>query len=196
MSPTRYFLAAVTAGFFSLSGSPVHAIGFDAPASINALPGGTITPALTFDIGVDYPFYSGSLEIAYDDSVFTLMSASVQVAGNIYSIEEIIAALTTLAGVDYTASNLDSGHISVSTVVGLEDPAIPVTGPVVFSATFQVAGGFSGYSLISYTVGLSGDEEFSSSSNINVSAVPEPQIWLMWLGGLGLLAMMPRLKRR
>ena len=72
--------------------------------------------------------------------------------------------------------------------------SVSIVGPLVLKPAFQVRPGAPlGDTTVTVSGSISTDpvfEElyFDSSATITVSAVPEPEIWLLWLGGVGLLA--------
>lgn len=152
-------------------------------------PGGQVTATWTYDFGTDYPLWMATMEVSYDPALMNFLPemSSVDVNGAPYSFAGMLAALETLD--PDVSHNVAPGIVAFSFFLPLDGPAsVPVSGPVTFSAVFVLAPDFSGPAYIDFSGAVAGDEEQLFSGTITVTAVPEPETWLMWLGGLGLLA--------
>ncbi len=159
-------------------------------SALTGAPGGQVTATWNFDIGDNYPFNGANFSMEYDPASmgFLAEGSKVTVNGTEYGFLDVLADLTNLGG-DMT-SNVSSGMVAFSVYLPVfpELVSIPVTGPVTLSATFELASTFTGPAVIYFDGAVGGEEESLFNGSIQVTAVPEPETWLMWLGGLGLLA--------
>lgn len=126
-----------------------------------------------------YIDYGASIPVAFDDSYSVLSGGLLN-----------IAAPGLLAN--------DFGGIGSVIVAAYSDPTVGTLERVVTDGSFRyrAAAGFTGIDTFTY---LSVDELGRNSSatvSINVTAVPEPGMWLMLAAGLPLLAAAARRRRR
>ena len=159
-------------------------------SALTGAPGGQVTATWNFDIGDNYPFNGANFSMEYDPASmgFLAEGSKVTVNGTEYGFLSVLADLSSLGG-DMT-SNVSPGTVAFAVYLPVlpELVSIPVTGPVTLSATFELASTFTGPAFIDFEGAVGGEEESLFSGSIQVTAVPEPETWLMWLGGLGLLA--------
>lgn len=159
-------------------------------SALTGAPGGQVTATWNFDIGDNYPFNGANFSMEYDPASMGFLAEGSKVTVNAteYDFLDVLADLSSLGG-DMT-SNVSSGMVAFSVYLPVfpELVSIPVTGPVTLSATFELASTFTGPAFIDFEGAVGGEEESLFSGSIQVTAVPEPETWLMWLGGLGLLA--------
>lgn len=159
-------------------------------SALSGVPGGQIEATLSFDIGAGYPFNGANFWMEYDPTSmgFLAEGSKVTVNGTEYGFLDVLADLSSLSA-DMT-SNVSPGMVAFSIYLPVfpELVSIPVTGPVTLSAAFELSSAFAGPAFIDFGGAVGGEEESLFSGSIQVTAVPEPETWLMWLGGLGLLA--------
>ncbi len=178
------------------------------PGGVSVVGGGTLQVQPTFNIGFasGYEFISLDFTLTYSNALsfskleFTLPSnvgspvsfsvTSANLAG------PLPAAPDFTYGVTVTAPDMMS---SVLTFSGFPSSSFVLSGPVLLKTTFltstigqsavDLAGtsGPNAISFASYTL-----DTFSSSALVTVSAVPEPEAWLMLLAGLGMFATLGR----
>ncbi|MBL8338418.1 MAG: hypothetical protein JNM97_16750 [Rhodoferax sp.] len=156
------------------------------PASGN--PGSVVQPVFSLDVA-GFDFESLDLTLTFSDPMltFNLGSSSVTLNG----VTQAWTALPLFLAVSPSTVG-DVTSISFSSFT-LAPEAF--TGPLVLRPNFTVRGTAPlGGTLVSIagSVGsepLVGERYFDSSATVTVTAVPEPEFWLMWLGGLGLLAL-------
>ena len=171
---------------FSLATTMAHAAVGVTHTDASGAPGGLAKPTLAFDIGTDYPFSSISMELTYDSSMLTFMTAdsSVKTGADTLSFNDFISALNSVSSI-LIINDSSPGLYALSAGTLLP---LPVSGPVEFTLAFKLANGFSSPSAVAYSGLISGNDEDSFNGSMNISAVPEPEVWLLWLSGLGLLA--------
>lgn len=154
------------------------------------IPNGLAYATMNFDIGTDYPFTSFDIAIDYEPKKlsFDAGMSTVNVGANTYGFGDFLSLLA--ANTDYFLANPDPGNGMYSLSAFALNP-IYVSGPVEITVALRLAQDFtSGTSLVNYAGSISGDlDEDLFSGHFSVSAVPEPGVWMLWLGGLGLLAM-------
>ncbi len=202
MRITRHIGALFLGAFLALCGAGAHAAMGAAPTvsatDASAAPGAITTPTLTFDFGaVNYPFSTLSFEMGYLTSQLTFLpgQSTVTVGATSGSYNSFLAALQLAsAGGSFFVNDGDPGFYGVTAAM-LPDTSMAVTGPVTISAAFRLATPFSSPQQIQYSGLISGPPDGSGGNietpfggTITISAVPEPEIWLMWLAGVGLLA--------
>ena len=120
-----------------------------------------------------------------DQMSFLADVSEVTVNGAGYGFNVVLEALNGLGGV----TNAAPGVAGFSVLLPEASP-IPVNGPVTLTAVFKLGDNFAGSTYILFEGDAWGDLNVDNSfiGEIQVTAVPEPETWLMWLGGLGLLA--------
>ncbi len=166
--------------------------GLSYPGTLLGTPGGQVTATWTFDAGVDYPFTGANFWMEYDPASMDLVAggAKVEAGGTEYDLWDVLDDLSTMgAGV---LTNVSPGMVAFSVYLPVSPVpvVIPVSGPVTLSATFELSNTFTGPALIRFGGALAGEaDESLFDGSIQVTTVPEPETWLMWLGGLGLLAL-------
>jgi hypothetical protein len=151
------------------------------PASGN--PGSMVQPVFSFDV-TGFEFESFDLVLSYSAPLLSLDlgNSSVTVNGVTGSWANILPFATTTSG----SGTYEVHAFAVSPTV--------LTGPIVLRPAFtignaaplgptqvQIAGSIGSEPAI-------GERYFDNTGTVTVTAVPEPEIWLMWLGGIGLLA--------
>lgn len=201
MRITRHIEALFLGAFLALCGAGAHAA-MGAPPTVSATdasaaPGAIATPTLTFDFGaVNYPFSTLSFEMGYVTSQLTFLpdQSTVTVGATSGSYNSFLAALDLASGGGLIVNDGAPGFYGV-TAATLPETSFAVTGQVTISAAFRLAAPFSSPQQIQYSGlisgpsdGLGGNIETPFGGTITISAVPEPEIWLMWLAGVGLLA--------
>jgi hypothetical protein len=151
---------------------------------------------LNFDIGTNYPFTSFDMSLNYNPAklLLELGLSSVKAGDNTYGLSAFISLLDEATEDLLLHTDPVEGMYSLGTYV--MDPLL-VTGPVEFVIALRRAPDFTaGTALVSYSGNISGNNEDSFLGEMNISAVPEPQTWLLWLGGLGLVLMQQARQRK
>lgn len=149
--------------------------------------GSTVKPAFSLDVN-GFLFESLDLTLHFSDPMvsFDLASSTAQVNGQ-------TLAWTALPGY-FGIGPVVSGDVGSFQLSAFTIAPMTLTGPLVLRPAFQIrntaplgdtpitiSGSFG-------TDPLNVERYFDSSATLTVSAVPEPELWLLWLGGLGLLA--------
>lgn len=161
-------------------------------------------PTMAFTFHAPMELAGFTLNLDYDASLMTFNAGASTVSSgpNVATLAETFAALqgaSTLGDFILFPPTSGPGAYSVSAfyLTG-HFPVVPVPQTVVFNAVFDL--------LPAFTAGTQGNVTFSGSLEdtgfashpfsavATVTAVPEPETWLMLLGGLGLLA--NRVRRR
>ncbi len=178
--------AAVFGLLIGLSGAASAA---DIPVTVtpaSGLIGSTVKPSFSLDVsGIDYETFD--LTLTFSDALlsFDLGSSTMGYNGQLTLWSNLPGFYTPPPGTS-AAGTFRFGAITFTSV--------NIVGPLVLQPAFQVR---NGAPLGDTTVTVSGSiccgpvvEEpyFDSSAAITVSAVPEPEVWFLWLGGIALLA--------
>lgn len=153
------------------------------PIPVTATPatgmaGSMVMPAFSLDID-GFDFESFDLTLTYSGAVLSFDLGSSKVTYN---------------GQQRAWENLP-GFFSNGNFFSSFDPiAASITGPLLLQPAFQILGSAplaDTTVTIAGSVGsepLIGERYFDSSTTITVSAIPEPEMWLLWLAGAGLVA--------
>lgn len=152
------------------------------PASGN--PGGVVQPVFSFDV-TGFEFESFDLVLSYSAPLLALDlgNSSVTVNGVTGSWANILPFAPSTSG---------SGSYELHAFT-LSPPTV-LTGPIVLRPAFTIGNAAPlGATQVQVTGSIGsepgiGERYFDSTVAVTVTAVPEPEIWLMWLGGIGLLA--------
>jgi hypothetical protein len=160
----------------------------DVPVTVtpaSGLPGSTVKPGFSLAVnGID--FVTLDLTLTFSNALlsFDLGSSTISYNGQ-SKLWSSLPGFITPPG-PLTAGTFLFGSLDLNSV--------NIIGPLVLEPAFQVR---NGAPLGDTTVTVSGsiccdpvfeERYFDSSAAITVSAVPEPEVWLLWLGGVGLLA--------
>lgn len=166
---------------------------------------GKASPTLTFAFVEPYGFTSLFLQIDYDQSKLSfdnLLSSAVfhPTALPAFTLDDLV----TLSGGDFSYDSDASvaGSYTLTAFFATQSYVLPAGSSLVLTGVFDLVGLPMGQST---QVDMSGvltstvaDIEPTAVNNFAVSAavtaVPEPETWLMLLGGLGVLA--SRMRRR
>lgn len=155
---------------------------------------------LSFDLGTDYPFTSLDFHVEYNpvNLAFDAGLSTVTVEGATYGYAQFLAAWA--AGMneqDDLQVNSDTGNGLYSLAAYVVNP-VAVTGPVEVDIALRLAPAFtSGTTSVFYSGQIAGDlDESQFSGDFSISAVPEPETWLLWLGGLSLVLARQARQRR
>lgn len=151
------------------------------PASGN--PGTMVQPVFSFDV-TGFEFASFDLILSYTSPLLSLDlgNSSVTVNGVSSSWSSILPFTTTATGAG--SYEVHAFALAPATLTGpiLLRPAFNIAPGAPLGATqIQIEGSIGEQPLI-------GERSFASAGTVTVTAVPEPEIWLMFLSGLGLLA--------
>lgn len=182
----KKFWAAVFGLLIGLSGAASAA---DIPVTVTpaaGLAGSTVKPSFSLDVN-GFAFASFDLSLTFTDPLlsFDLDSSTVSYNGQSRLLADLPAFFSS-------ASVNGDLHTILFSAFAAEPETL--TGPLVLRPAFLIRNGapLGNTSVtVSGSIGeqpLVGERDFNSSATITVSAVPEPEIWLLWLGGVGLLA--------
>lgn len=205
----RQWCSVAAAGLLGLAASSAQAV-VALPVSASVEPTVLVAPGpgtqaittLTYDFGADYAFNSIFLKVDYDPAFLTFNRAasSVSVVGMPPAVSLPDAVMLLDAGfgpgVDVDNDNSGAGQYTLSGLTIEPSYPLPAGTKLVLSGVFDVksalTAGTSTNVFISTTLAGSALDPFQedtfSDMQITVSAVPEPETWMMLLGGLGLLA--------
>ncbi len=154
-------------------------------------PGDVVHSTLVLNIS-GFDFDSFTLDLAYDPQVMTFLTAASTVAFNGVTIP--FAALPNFSPPTGSFDGVGDWHAYFSS---FSLNPVPVIGNLVLTGVFQIAGPGAGSPIPGdYLVRASGSvttdlvyEERYFNAQTLVTVVPEPESWLLWLGGVGLVAL-------
>lgn len=159
----------------------------------SGVPGSVVFPTISFPMD-GFEFDALTLELTYDPSALAFQPDASTVTFNGAS-QAFTSLPGYLAGPAVSDGNLQRTIYSTISVSG-----VPVTGPLVLTGSFQILGGaVPGQHLVAISGSVSTDpvfEEVAFSNQLSVTAVPEPETWLLWIGGIGMLAARATRRRR
>jgi hypothetical protein len=172
------------------------------------LPGSQVTPTLTFDFAGGYDLTGILLSFTYESSMLSFNAGASTVSISVPFGPTTVQSVVTYQDLVDEMSNADSAFfIDVNDAPGSFSLAVAyppaLSYPMPAGTQFVVNGVFTiapsatlGVPLpIEITGQLGNQAGFDDFANtVNVTAVPEPETWLMLLGGLGLLA--TRIRRK
>ena len=150
--------------------------------------GATVMPSFSLDVN-GYTFDSIELALTYTDPVlsFDLGNSTASYNGTTVSWAALMPSFFPLGPTT-------AGDVSTFEFFAFQVNAPTITGPLVLRPAFTVR---TGAPLGGTVIGISGtiatdpvfeERSFSTDATITVSAVPEPEMWLLWLAGAGLIA--------
>lgn len=153
-------------------------------------PGAIAYPTFSLDL-TGFSFDSLTLKLVYPTSL-TLLPASSTVTFPT-TTTPFNAALSSLPG--YAFGRSDQAGVRQDDIASFSLVGLSVTGPLLLTGAFQID---PTASLGSYQIAVSGlvstgpvieleEPAFDGIATINVTAVPEPETWLLWLCGIGVL---------
>lgn len=153
-------------------------------SNASGLPGQTVMPSVSLAIS-GFNFESFDLEFVFDPSVLSFLPDASTFALN--GVVGQLGALPTFSLTDMLEP--DGRHVRLSS---FSLTPIPVSGNLVVTGAFKIANAAPAgiYHLVasgSFGTDLSGNEP-AYSGVATVTVVPEPETWLLWVAGLGLLA--------
>ncbi len=152
---------------------------------------------LNFDIGTDYPFTSFGITMEYDPTklAFDQELTVVKLGVVPYSFSEFMELLGRKKILLVPYPDPLNGIYGLSAIVANPEP---VSGPLEVGIALRLLPEFTaGITQVTYFGDISGDgDELFFDGAFTVSAVPEPQTWLLWLGGLGLVLMQQARQRK
>lgn len=171
----------------------------------SAVPAGTAWPSLTISFDAPYEFIGLDLFISYDPGLLSFNSVASRVTfqGTTYNYGDFMTVLQMLPlapGYGDFYSSLDSGNLpgEYSFNAGfLELGSTTLEGSILVEAAFDllpglVAGTSTQLSInnLAITDASLVRTEFATGDTpmlVTISAVPEPETWLQFLAGLGML---------
>ncbi len=152
----------------------------------SGLPGSLVSPMISFDID-GFVYTSFNLTFSYKDSALTFLPGASTVSYNSTS-GPFLSSLPAVT----TGPKLVANDVATVTFGSLTLDTFPVNTPLLLTAVFQFKNAVpAGPYDISFSGTVSEDlvyEERGFSGLATVTAVPEPEVWMLLLGGLGLLA--------
>lgn len=159
----------------------------------SALPGGKAMPVLNFEFDAEYEFTTLTLWVNYDPTLMTLNVADSTwfMDGEEYELDgQLLSSIF-----DFYVPNDDTGSYSLS--AGFFTGHLPIpAGSITIKGVFDLEPGFlagmsTDVSISGFMTSTAADldpsqmDEFGLTAT--VTAVPEPETWLMLLSGLGLV---------
>jgi len=205
---------ALTAGALTVGGGAAHAtMGPDVWVSGStdgvAAPGGTAFTSFTIAFAGNYEFIGLGMTMTYDPALLSLNlgQSSVSVLGQPYSMPAFLAQLAMMQAAPATGFEVYAGETSPGDLffeAGYTSPAGSTTlsGEIVVTTAFDLAPSFAvgnqSTVKIRYLEFADVNLVFSRLAStelpveMTVSAVPEPESWLMLLAGMGLLGAVAR----
>lgn len=208
-------LALSVAGLMGLSGQAVQAAVSIAPAlsiaSTDAVAPalGQASPSFTFTFDTEFDLAGFELTVAFDPSMVTFNAAAstLSVGPVTETLPTVLFGLSQTSGGDFLFSpgpggfGTAVGAPGAFTITGLyqsQSTVVPAGSSFVMTSVFNLLPAFAaGSSTQVRAFGYAFDPSFQQENfdlTATVTAVPEPETWLMLLGGLGLLAQ--RVRRR
>ena len=148
-------------------------------------PGSFVSPTVSFDIG-GFLYDSLKLDFSYQASALTFKPLLSTVSYNNASrpFTDLPAYLQGPASV--------VGDVATISISSFDGVGFPMNTPLLLTAMFQLNNAaLAGPYEIAISGSVSTDPEFeerSFSGLATVTAVPEPELWMLMLGGLGLVA--------
>lgn len=190
MSTRNHMLAVLAGSWLALAG-PALAV---EPAPVldlvatdaTGLPGTIVHPTFSLDIS-GFSFDSLTLKLVYPTSLMLLPGAStVSFAASPAPFDGPLNTLPGYGTGRFAQAGFWHDDITAFSLVGL-----PVTGPLLLTGAFQIDPAASPGN---YSIAVSGFvstgplvEEPAFMGMATVAVVPEPETWLLWLGGIGML---------
>lgn len=151
---------------------------------VAGLPGQTVMASISLDIdGFNYDAFD--FDLTFDPTVLAF-----QPGLSTFTLNGAVDGLSSLPFYSFSAQFEDSvWHARVSSF-SLASP--PVSGDLMLMGAFKISdAALPG----SYPISINGTvasgpvyEEMPFSGSVMVTVVPEPETWMLWLGGVGLLA--------
>lgn len=186
---------AVSASFLSQGGYAATGI---STMDASGRPSSSATPSFTLDFGASQALNNISFSWEYDADhlSFNKGLSTVDYGGQTRSLSSFIDFLKQEFGGSPQYFSTEAGSVGATNKIFdytlFADAPINVSGPMVFNLAFDLGGTTAiGQDL---TVKIAGNlvdpdwNEFPYEGQAVIHAVPEPEVWLLWLGGLGLLA--------
>jgi len=201
---------ALLAGAFMLAGGlaqasaqPDVAVPPGAIRGGTASPGGTAITSFTISFTGNYEFIGMDTTVSYNPDLLTFnpLQSSVSILGQSYSLPEFfdqLSALSSIPGSDFTAVGGESmlGVLFFGAGFAVTG-STTLTGEIVVNTAFDLSSTFAvgtssqvkveqlEFADVNITFTPLASPEFPLV--MTVTAVPEPESWLMLLAGLGLL---------
>ena len=198
---TLYKQALILGSAMWFAASGVYASVPDIGSSMSGAsgaPGEVVHSTLVLEIS-GFDFDSFTLDLAYDPQVMTFLPGASTVSFNGATIA--FSALPNFSPPTGDFDEVGDWHAYYSS---FSLNPVPVIGNLVLTGAFQIAGPGAGSPIPGdYLVRASGsvttdlvyEERFFNAESL-VSVVPEPESWLFWLGGVGLVALRLARSRR
>lgn len=155
---------------------------------VSGLPGSIVHPTLTLDI-TGFNLDVLDLDLAFDSAALSFLPSASTVTYNGHTV-----AFTDLPGFSPGVPGIGGDGLWHERYVSFSLFAVPVSGPLVLTGAFKIADAAmpGAYQIVASgyvtTDPVYEQRDFSGIAPLHVSAVPEPETWLLWLGGIGLLA--------
>ncbi len=192
MNLRNKLIAAIAGLCMGFSGAVLAAIEPPPPVNLtitnaSGAPGSLVSPTISLDIG-GFLYEAFDLTFSYQASALTFLPGSSSVSYN--ATQNPFEALPTyFAGVASVTGDVATVSFGSFTTPG---SSFTMNTPLLLTAVFQINNAaLAGPYDISISGSVSTDpvfEERSFSGLATVTAVPEPEVWLLMLGGFGLMA--------
>jgi hypothetical protein len=210
----RQICSAATVGLLGLTSSLSHAA-LEMPALdpsvavtvsptvlVTPGPGATATTSLTFEFLAGYDFNSINLEVGYDAGLlqFNRGASTVSLFAPAASVPSVVESLPNAVAFFAPAlasetNNLVDGSYILS-AFSIAGYPLPQGSKLVLNGVFNLTNSFTASTSTDVTMSVyvagpaldSFQEESFLGLQTTVTAVPEPETWMLLLGGLGLIA--------
>jgi hypothetical protein len=140
--------------------------------------GSLVMPAFSLDID-GFEFASLDVTLTYSSTVLTFDLGSSKVTYN--GQARAWTSLPSFSSNGNVFGSFDLNPVAVSGPLLLQPAFRIAVGAPLADTTVSIAGSVGEQPLV-------GERYFDSSTTVTVSAIPEPEMWLLWLAGAGLIA--------
>lgn len=181
----------------------VSAVAVQGTTNGTAVPGGTAFTSFTIAFTGTYDFISLDMAMSYDPEhlTFNPLLSSVSMSGTPVSLPVFLTQLAQMQaapGSDFTfyAGQNKPGDLFFGAGYAVEGSR-PLTGNIVVTTAFDLAPSFAAgaqsqvhierMEFTDYQLAFSSLASVETPVTMTVTAVPEPETWLMMLAGLGLM---------
>lgn len=192
--PALPFLAGVCLFASAMSAQALTVTGSSLPSPGGVIHvGDVVVPDVTFDFGAGFNLFSSDIRISYDPSRldFRMAESTVSYDGYTLSFDDFLSAVSQYSplppvystGVDGTGQEYHAWSV-------ISYPGLPMAGAMVLHGAFEVlAGGTSTVTIAGELAELVSPNLLTTpySTDVQITAVPEPEVWVLWAMGLAVL---------
>ncbi len=174
-------------------------------ASVVPGSGAQAMPTVTFAFSSPYEFTTLLLNVDYDSNLMTFNAAqsTLSVGGNELPLQQVLVALSANPNFSYSPNDA-VGSYTLTAGYAFPDYYPLTAGSMVLKGVFDLkpsflAGMYTDVAVYGTITSRAADVDPFPIDNFSVvprvTAVPEPETWLMLLGGLGLVAALGRRRK-